>query len=71
VELVARNGGNADTYGLASQATAQLERIRRHMRANLGLVSSTSPARVPIMSQLRAVDAELARRANTQVGDEE
>jgi hypothetical protein len=71
VQLVTRNGDHPDTYGLASQATGELERIRRQMRANLALVSGSSPARVPILSHLRAVDAELARRADDQVVDEE
>jgi hypothetical protein len=55
-------------YGLRSQPTAELERIKRDLRASLGLIVSNSPAHVPIQSQMRAIDSELARRAASQGG---
>jgi len=42
--------------------TAELEIARRQLRANLGLIAPGSPARVPILAQMRAIDAELAGR---------
>ncbi|HEX2742953.1 MAG TPA: hypothetical protein VHN16_00940 [Streptosporangiaceae bacterium] len=44
--------------------TAELERAKRELRANLGLITPTSPAHVPIQAQLRAIDTELAERAD-------
>ena len=38
----------------------------RDLRANLGLISPGSPAHVPILAHMRAIDAELARRAGNQ-----
>lgn len=43
--------------------TAELERARRELQANLGLISAGSPAHVPIQAHMRAIDAELAERA--------
>jgi hypothetical protein len=43
-------------------APGQLERARRELRASLALARPDSPARVPILAQLNAVEAELARR---------
>jgi hypothetical protein len=40
----------------------ELERARRELRASLALARPDSPARVPILAQLNAVEAELARR---------
>jgi len=40
----------------------ELERARRELRASLALARADSPARVPILAQLTAVEAELARR---------
>ena len=41
----------------------QLERARRELQASLALVRSDSPARVPILGQMSAIDTELAGRA--------
>ena len=46
--------------------TAELELRMRELRANLGLISPDSPAHVPILAHMRAVDAELAGRAGNQ-----
>jgi hypothetical protein len=48
---------------------AELERTMRDLRANLGLISPDSPAHVPILAHMQAIDAELARRAGSQQPD--
>jgi len=46
-----------------SELTAgELERTRRELRASLALARPGSPARVPILARLNAIDAELAGR---------
>ena len=50
-----------------SQLTrAELELARRQLRASLGLITPGSPAHVPIMAHMQAIDAELAGRAGGQ-----
>jgi hypothetical protein len=46
--------------------TAELERAKRDLKANLGLITPDSPAHVPIQAQMRAIDTELAERAGNQ-----
>ena len=46
--------------------TAELERTMRELRANLSLITPGSPAHVPIMAHMQAIDAELAGRAGGQ-----
>jgi hypothetical protein len=41
---------------------AELEHARRDLGTSLALIRLGSAARVPILAQLRAVDAELAER---------
>ena len=48
-----------DVGGLTA---GELERARRELRASLALVRPDSPARVPILAHLSAIDAELAGR---------
>jgi hypothetical protein len=50
-----------DVTGLTAR---QLERARRELQANLALVRPDSPARVPILAQMSAIDTELARRTD-------
>jgi hypothetical protein len=40
----------------------QLERIKRDLQVSLSLTWPGSPARVPILAHLNAIDAELAER---------
>jgi hypothetical protein len=40
----------------------QLKRVRRELQAGLALVRPDSPARVPILAQMSAIDTELAGR---------
>jgi hypothetical protein len=44
----------------------ELERVKRELRANLGLIAPGSPAHVPIQAHMHAIDAELAKRADNQ-----
>jgi hypothetical protein len=54
-------------YHDVSQLTkAELERGMRDLQASLGLITPGSPAYVPIQAQMRAIDAELAGRAEHQ-----
>jgi hypothetical protein len=48
--------------------TAELERAKRELKANLGLITPNSPAHVPIQAQMRAIDTELTQRAGNQQG---
>jgi hypothetical protein len=47
-------------------STAELERAKRDLTANLGLITSDSPMHVPIQAQMQAIDAELAERAGNE-----
>ena len=51
------------SYDAGQLTTAELEIARRQLAANLGLITPDSPARVPILAQMQAIDAELAGRA--------
>ena len=53
-------------HDVSQLTTAELERAKRELRANLGLITSHSPAHAPIQAQLRAIDSELAERAERQ-----
>ena len=58
-----------DARGLTA---SELERAKRELRASLALVRPDSPARVPILAHLSAVDTELTERAQaalSQRGD--
>jgi len=50
-------------HQVAMLTPGELERARRELGACLALARPDSPARVPILAQLKAVEAELARRA--------
>ena len=49
-----------DVTGLTAR---QLERAQRELAASLALVRPDSPARVPILAQMSAIETELAGRA--------
>ncbi len=53
-------------HDVGQLTTAELEIARRQLRANLGLITPGSPAHVPIMAHMQAIDAELAGRAGGQ-----
>lgn len=49
-------------HDVSALTAADLERARRELAASLALVRPGSPARVPILAQIRAVETELASR---------
>lgn len=53
------------SHAVKQLTTAELERTRRDLRANLGLIARDSPAHVPIQAHMQAIDAELAERTRT------
>ena len=53
-------------HDVSQLTTAELEIARRQLRANLGLITPGSPAHVPILAHMQAIDAELAGRAASQ-----
>jgi hypothetical protein len=48
--------------------TVELELTLRQLRANLGLITPDSPAHVPILAHMRAIEAELAGRVGNRQG---
>ncbi len=54
------------SYDVRQLTTAELERAKRELQANLGLLNPGSPAHVPIQAHMRAIDTELAERAGSQ-----
>ncbi len=70
IRQASRGSGNRDAYSVRQLSTAELERTRRELNANLGLLTPDSPAHVPIQSHMRAIDAELAERAGRQQASE-
>lgn len=44
----------------------ELERIRRELQASLALAKPDSPARIPILAHISAINIELAGRADRQ-----
>jgi hypothetical protein len=49
-------------YDVTGLTARQLERASRELQANLALVRPDSPARVPILAQMNAIETELAGR---------
>lgn len=69
IREASRRTRSPDHCSVRQLSTAELERTKRELQANLGLLTPHSPAHVPIQLHLRAIDAELAVRAgNGQVG---
>jgi hypothetical protein len=44
-------------HDVSQLTTAELETARRHLRANLGLITPGSPAHAPILAHMQAIDA--------------
>ena len=63
IRQASRRSANQDHYCVRQLTTAELERTRRELQANLGLITPDSPAHVPIQAHMRAIDTELAERA--------
>ena len=55
-------------HDVSGLTTRQLERARRELQAHLALVRPDSPARVPILAQMSAIETELAGRTRDQSG---
>jgi hypothetical protein len=55
------------THDVGGLTAGELERTRRELQASLALARPDSPARVPILAHLSAIDAELARRAQAEL----
>jgi hypothetical protein len=53
-------------HDVTSLTTAELERAKRELQANLGLITPHSPAHVPIQAHMRAIDTELSERTGNQ-----
>jgi hypothetical protein len=47
----------------------ELEQARRDLAASLALARPGSPARVPILAQMTAIDAELASRSGARADE--
>ena len=48
-------------HDVSALAARELERARRELAASLALTRPCSPARVPILATMNAIDTELAR----------
>jgi hypothetical protein len=55
-------------HDVARLTAGELDRARRELAASLALARPDSPARVPILAHMNAIDAELARRAAGRPG---
>ena len=64
IRQVSRRDDGQDHYCVRQLTMAELERTKRELQANLGLITADSPACVPIQAHMRAIDAELAERAD-------
>src|SRR5260370_42070925 len=64
IRQVSRRNDDQDHYCVRQLTTAELERVKRELQANLGLITHDSPARVPIQAHMRAIDTALAERAD-------
>ena len=64
IRQVSRGNDDQDHYCVRQLTTSELERVKRELQANLGLITADSPARVPIQAHMRAIDTELAKRAD-------
>jgi len=49
-------------HDVSQMPTADLERARRELKANLGMLYPDSPAHRPVQAQMQAIDTELAAR---------
>ena len=54
------------SHDVGQLTTAELERAKRELQANLGLINPDSPAHVPIQAHMQAIDTELAERAGSR-----
>ena len=52
----------AREHDVRTMLDTELDRARRHLLASLALARPGSPARVPILASLRAIEAEMTIR---------
>jgi hypothetical protein len=64
IRQASRRNDGQDHYCVKQLTSAELEGVKRQLQANLGLITADSPARVPIQNHIRAIDTELADRAD-------
>ena len=57
------------SHDVSQLTTAELELTRRQLRANVALIAPGSPAHVPILAHIEAIDAKLAGRTGNQRPD--
>jgi hypothetical protein len=55
-------------HDVTALTSRELEQARRELAASLALARPDSPARVPILAQMTAIDAELAARTDELPG---
>ena len=53
-------------HDVSGHASGDLERARRELTASLALVRPGSPARVPILARMSAIDRELGERTRNE-----
>jgi hypothetical protein len=55
-------------HDVSRLTSRELERTRRELQASLALARPDSPARVPILAHMSAIDTELAERTADRPG---
>lgn len=55
-------------HDVSHLTASELQRARRDLAVSLALAWPDSPARVPILAEMNAIDSELAERAQTARG---
>ncbi len=55
-------------HDVTTLTAGELDRARRELAASLALARPDSPARVPILARISAIDAELAGRSAARPG---
>jgi hypothetical protein len=57
-------------YDVRTLTASELQHSKRELQASLALARPDSPVRVPILAQLKAIDAELAGRGTPGRADQ-
>jgi hypothetical protein len=52
----------ARSYDVSALTSEELQRTRRELAASLALTRPGSPARIPILTQIAAIDVEVAQQ---------
>ncbi len=56
-------------HDVKALTASELDRARRELQASLALARPDSPARVPILAHMSAIDAELSGRTTGQLSE--